>query len=86
MNRHFEDAQYHLKRAGEHTKAGVKEEFEGIQKKVNELRGIEEEPEPTRVEKIQADLRESKKKAEGKVKTNAAEARKKIGGYRKQRA
>ncbi|MCT9097397.1 DUF7553 family protein [Haloarchaeobius sp. HME9146] len=86
MNKHFKDAQYYLKRAGEHTKEGAKEEFETLQQRFDDLRGKESEPEPSRVEKLQQDLKSYEKKAEGKVKENVREARKKLDGYRKQEA
>ncbi|PSQ39186.1 hypothetical protein BRD13_03950 [Halobacteriales archaeon SW_5_70_135] len=31
MNKHFEDARYYLKRAGEHAKLGLREELEPVE-------------------------------------------------------
>jgi peptidoglycan hydrolase CwlO-like protein len=82
MNKHFEDTRYYLKRAGEHAKAGVKEEIEPLQEKVQGLMGEEPEPEPSRVEKLQQDLKELEEKAEGEARERIAEAREKVEEYR----
>ena len=82
MNKHFEDARYYLSRAGEHAAAGVKEELEPVVERVNELRGVESEPEPSRVEKLQSDLREIEQRAEGEARERITEAREKVAAYR----
>lgn len=82
MNKHFEDTRYYLKRAGEHAKAGVKEELKPVERKVHGLLGEEEEPEPSRVEKLQNDLQELEDKAEGEARERIAEAKEKIKAYR----
>jgi hypothetical protein len=82
MNKHFEDTQYYLKRAAEHAKAGVEEELEPVIDRVNEIRGEEPEPELTRVEKIQSDLRDLEQRAEGEARERISEAREKVAAYR----
>lgn len=82
MNKHFEDTRYYLKRAGEHATAGVKEELEPVIERVNELRGVEPEPEPSRVEKLQSDLKEIEQRAEGEARERIVEAREKVAAYR----
>jgi len=83
MNKHFEDAQYYLKRAGKTATKGVKEELEPVEERFRELTGKEEEPEPGRLEKVKADLKELQEKAEGEAEEAIADAREKIGAYRK---
>jgi hypothetical protein len=82
MNKHFQDARYYLSRAGEHAAAGVKEELEPVVERVNELRGVEPEPELSRVEKLQSDLRELERRAEGEARDRITEAREKVAAYR----
>ncbi len=78
MNKHFEDTQYYLKRAGETAKRGVSEELEPVRERFESVVGEEEEPEPGRVEKVRADLKELQVKAEGEAKESIAEARGKL--------
>jgi len=78
MNKHFEDTRYYLKRAGETAKRGVSEELEPVRERFEDLTGGEEEPEPTRVEKVRADLKDLQAKAEGEAKESIAEARGKL--------
>ena len=47
MNRHFADARYYLKRAGETASKGVREELAPLEARVRELTGAEDEPEPS---------------------------------------
>ncbi len=84
MSKHFEDAKYYLGRAAEHAKAGVKEELEPLETRVRELIGQEEEedPESTRLEKLQADLKALEERAEGEAREAVASARKKVEAYR----
>lgn len=83
MNKHFEDARYYLKRAGETAKKGVEEELEPVQERFAELTGDEEpEPEPNRLENIRAELKEVQENAEGEAKEAIGDARKKIDDYR----
>ncbi|MFC7075828.1 DUF7553 family protein [Haloarcula halophila] len=83
MNKHFEDARYYLKRAGETATKGVKEELEPVEERFRELTGKEEEPEPNRLEKVKADLQELQQRAEGDAEQAIKDAREKIGDYRK---
>lgn len=85
MSKHFEDARYYLGRAAEHAKAGVKEELEPLQERVSKLVGDdpEEEPEPSRLEKLQADLKELEERAEGEAREAVESARERVEAYRK---
>ena len=82
MNRHFEDARYYLKRAGETATKGVKTELEPVRERFDELTGREEEPDPTRLEVIKSDLREVQAKAEGEAREAIGDAREKLKEYR----
>ncbi|RLM63835.1 hypothetical protein DVK05_13055 [Halorubrum sp. Atlit-8R] len=84
MSKHFEDARYYLGRAAEHAKAGVKEELAPVEERVKELVGREddEEPEPSRLDKLQADLKELEERAEGEARDAVASARKRVAEYR----
>lgn len=82
MNKHFEDARYYLKRAGETATKGVREELEPVEDRFRELTGKEEDPEPSRLDAVKADLKELQGKAEGEAEQAIADAREKIGAYR----
>lgn len=82
MNKHFEDALYYIGRAGEHAKEGVVEELGPLEERFRELTGNEEEPEPSRLETLQDELKELEARAEGETKTAIADARKRIRRYR----
>jgi len=85
MNKHFEDARYYLKRAGETAKAGVAEELDPIQERVKELTNREEEadePEPGRFDAVRQELKELSEKAEGETREAIDKARAKIDEYR----
>lgn len=84
MSKHFEDARYYLGRAVDHAKAGMKEELEGVEAKVRELTGreAEEEPEPSRLEALQAELKDLEERAEGEAKEAIESARAKIQAFR----
>ena len=87
MAKHFEDARYYMGRAVEHAKAGVKEELEPLEERVRELTGREkdEEPEPSRLESLQAELRELEQRVEGETKEAVQNARGRLLAYRKDR-
>ena len=85
MSKHFEDARYYLGRAAEHAKAGVVEELETVEARVKELVGREDEepePEPSRLDKLQADLEDLEERAEGEAREAVASARKRVAEYR----
>ena len=82
MNRHFEDARYYLKRAGKTATKGVKTELEPVRERFDELTGREEEPDPSRLDEIKADLREVQSKDEGEAREAIGDARKKLEEYR----
>ncbi|WP_066417785.1 DUF7553 family protein [Halorubrum aethiopicum] len=85
MSKHFEDARYYLGRAAEHAKAGVKEELAPLQERVSKLVGDEpeEEPEPSRLEKLQTDLKALEERAEGEAREAVKSARERVEAYRK---
>jgi len=83
MSKHFEDARYYLGRAADHAKAGVKEELEPVEQRVKDLVGIEEEePEPSRLDRLQADLKQLEERAEGEAREAVASARERVAEYR----
>jgi hypothetical protein len=82
MNKHFEDARYYLKRAGETAGKGLKEELEPVEERFRELTGREAEPEPGRLETVKTDLKGLQDRAEGEAEEAIAQAREKIGEYR----
>jgi hypothetical protein len=82
MNRHFEDARYYLKRAGEHAAEGVKEELKPVEERLRELAGREAEPEPTRLDRIRDELTEMERRAEGEAKSAIGDARGRLRTYR----
>ena len=87
MNKHFEDAKYYLKRAGETAKAGVSEELEPVQTRVDDLIDREEEePKPGRFDEVREDLKELQERAEGETRDAIADARRRIDNYRSERA
>jgi hypothetical protein len=86
MNKHFEDTRYYVKRAGETAKKGIAEELKPIEERVTRLTGGEEEPEPSRLEEVRADLKELQARAEGEAKEAIGDAREKLAEYREQRA
>ena len=82
MNRHFEDALYYLRRAGKHAKTGLREELEPVEERLREATGREKPPEPSRLDRIQAELRDVEKRAEGESKKAIREARERVRRYR----
>jgi len=86
MNRHFEDARYYLKRAGETAGRGFKAELEPVEARFRDLTGADEEPEPSRLEAGKADLKALQERAEGEAETAIGQARERIGTYRGKQA
>ncbi len=82
MNKHFEDARYYLKRAGETAKRGVAEELAPVEERLRELTGREAEPEPGRLDGIKTDLLEIRKRAEGEARVAIDDARERVEAYR----
>lgn len=66
MNKHFEDAWYYLRRAGEHLSVGIREEAEPVERRVRKLLGREEEPEmpASGRERLKAELRRTPRRVE----------------------
>ena len=87
MNKHFEDAKYYLKRAGETAKAGVSEELEPVRNRVDDLIDREEEaPEPGRFDEVREELKQLQTKAEGDTREAIEDARERIETYRSERS
>ena len=86
MNRHFQDTRYYVKRAGETAKKGLSEELEPVERRVKKLAGKEDEPEPSRLGELRADLKELQGRAEGEAKEAIGTAREKLQRVREQRA
>ncbi|GGL52551.1 DUF7553 family protein [Halocalculus aciditolerans] len=82
MNQHFKDAQHHLTKAAEDARHGIEDELDDVETRVRELIGKEKDPEPSRVEKLQADLKNLEQRAEGEAKNAIGDARLKIDAYR----
>jgi hypothetical protein len=86
MNKHFEDAAYYLKRAGETAKAGLSEEIGRAEARVRELTGREAEPAPNRLEELRTDLAALQERAEGEAREAIADARERLDRSQKQEA
>ena len=84
MNKHFEDALYYLRRAGEHAKAGLQEELEPVEAKLREVTGREREEEVpgTRLDRLQHELKGIERRAEGESKQAVKKAQTRIKQYR----
>jgi len=82
MNKHFEDAQYYLRRAAETASTGVREELEPVEEKFRSLTGREDEPDPSGLERVQKRLGEIEETAEGEARRAITSARGRIRQYR----
>ena len=82
MNRHFEDAWYYLRRAGNHLAVGLREEAELVERRVREALGREPAPEPTGRERLETELRGVPRRAERGGKKAVRRARGHIKRYR----
>ncbi|XVH31969.1 DUF7553 family protein [Haloferacaceae archaeon DSL9] len=82
MNKHFQDAGYYLRRASKHARDGLREELEPLEQRLREYTGREQEPEPSRIERLQADLMALEQKAEGEARNAIGKARTKLDDYR----
>lgn len=63
MNRHYEDAWYHVKRAGEHAWAGTRETLWPVEQRVREATGRELEEEPSRVDRARVRIERVEERA-----------------------
>jgi len=82
MNKHFEDAQYYLKRALETAADGVREELEPVETRFREMTGREKAPETSRLDSVQTELRDIEGRAEGEARKAIGKAREQISAYR----
>jgi hypothetical protein len=78
MNRHFEDERYYLKRAAETARAGVAAELAPVGQRLRRRFGREEEPEPSRLERLRADGRTVVADAEHEAKSAVAGVRSRL--------
>jgi len=85
VNKHFEDARYYMKRAGETAKAGVSEEVGKVEERFRDLTGRDEEPEPGRLDEIKADLQELQERTEGEAREAIKDARERLEAYRSEK-
>jgi hypothetical protein len=82
MNKHFEDARYYLGRAAEHAAEGLREELAPVEERFRKLTGNESEPEPSRLDRIQDELKTLEERASGESKKAISNARERIQQYR----
>ncbi|SFG43030.1 hypothetical protein SAMN04488063_2019 [Halopelagius inordinatus] len=66
MNKHFHDAWYYLRRAGEHLSVGVREEAAPVERRVRKLLGREQEPDAPESgrKRLEAELRRTPRRVE----------------------
>ncbi len=57
MSEHFADARYHLKRAVDHLADGIRERLEPLETRVRVRLGRERQPEPSRLDRVEARVR-----------------------------
>ncbi|WP_132059835.1 DUF7553 family protein [Halorussus amylolyticus] len=77
MNKHFRDAWYYARRAGEHLARGAREELEPVERRVRAATGRERD-ETTRTEKWRDGLEATEAKAERRVRGAVRRARKRV--------
>ena len=82
MSKHFDDARYYLKRAGEHAKLGVRETLEPAETRLREITGRQKEPDPSVLEQLAGDLKEAERDAEGEARKTIEKARRQLDHYR----
>lgn len=78
MNRHFKDAWYHVKRAGDDFARGMRTERHRTERRLRRLTGREREPEPSRLASIRGRVVAVERRAESTARRTADEARSKI--------
>lgn len=81
MNRHFQDTLYYLKRAGRTAKEGVSAEVDPMARKLRSLTGSEEEPEPTRPERVKAELNGVRERVASEASEAVSGVREAVGNY-----
>ncbi|AGB31489.1 hypothetical protein Natpe_1591 [Natrinema pellirubrum DSM 15624] len=84
MNNHFHDSRYYLARAAEHARLGVAETLGPHVDRVRSRLGlaVEDEPEPSRLEAVQADALGLERRAAHRVRGVAGDVRGRVGGGR----
>jgi hypothetical protein len=78
MNKHFRDAWYYLRRAGNHLSLGVREELRPAEDRVRELTGREPAPTPTTKEQVRRNVRDAERRAERRARGAIGDARERI--------
>ena len=77
MNKHFRDAWYYARRAGEHLSRGVREELEPAERRLRSATGREKE-ELTRAERWRTELKSTEKRAERRARRAMRRARDRV--------
>ena len=77
MNKHFEDTRYYARRAGKHLYRGLREELAPVEYRVRKVTG-REKAEPTRAERVRAELRDAEWKVERRARRLARRARDRV--------
>ena len=78
MNKHFEDAWYYLRRAGNHLGAGLREELAPVEQRVRAWTGRDVESEPSRGERVRENVREVERKAQRRARGAVQGARERM--------
>ena len=74
MNKHFQDAWYYGKRAGKHLSRGLRQELDPVERRVRATLGREKE-DPSRVERLRAELKEREYEVERRARRAMRRAR-----------
>jgi hypothetical protein len=77
MNKHFEDAWYYARRAGEHLTRGLREELTPVERRLREATGREEEV-ATRREKWRTELKATEDEAVDRARRAVRKARRRV--------
>lgn len=85
MNRNFKDTWYYLKRAGESGRRGVVETLSPVERTVRDVLGRDQEPRPTRSERLKAEFDDLKHSTEQDARRALRRSRDRIEEYRDSR-
>ncbi|USZ67829.1 hypothetical protein NGM10_13980 [Halorussus salilacus] len=77
MNKHFRDAWYYARRAGEHLSRGLREELDPVERRVRAATGRERK-ESTRAEKWRAQLKAREHEVERRARRALRQARDRV--------
>ena len=79
MNRYFDDARYHVKRAGENVAMGLRWELDPVVRRAARLMGREPPAERTRMGEMREEMRRMERRAEETARRMAERARTRTG-------